>query len=107
MRVRRTSGDGGLLSYAFVAGGIVAGLLYTANIAPVVDLAAFGVVGLSSAVALAIGPWWRGAQPYAPWALLSAASVSFLIGALVRPVVSDLHGPVSLLADAFTLPGNV
>jgi diguanylate cyclase len=86
----------------FTGGGLVAAALYAANIAPA---AAFAIVGVGAILALFLGPRWHAAEPRRPWQLLAYACVCFTIGALVRPFVAEGSGPLSLLADLFTVPG--
>jgi diguanylate cyclase (GGDEF)-like protein len=87
---------------AFVVVGLTATACYAADIAAV---AAFAAVGLGAVAALAVGPRWHRARPRTPWRLMCYAAATFLVGALVRPVVADADGVTVLLADLFTLPG--
>ena len=87
--------------------GLVATALYTANLSPVVTLAAFAVIGVGTVWATFTGPRRFGAEPRGAWTLIGAAALCFLIGVVVRPFVVELPLPWPLLADAATIPGYV
>ena len=80
---------------------------YAAQLSPVVTAAAFVLVGLGAAGALSVGPRLHDARPRLPWRLLAAASVLFLVGAMVRPWAAQQAGLAMAAADAFTMPGYV
>src|SRR5262249_2127081 len=110
MAVRRSasSSDGGLSSRAFavfIAAGLAATVVYAADLSEATTVAAFVAVALGSAVALSTGPRRYGAKPGSTWLLLGTASLTWLLGALVRPWAAAQTGPAALLADAFTVPG--
>jgi EAL domain-containing protein (putative c-di-GMP-specific phosphodiesterase class I) len=63
------------------------------------------VIGIGAVLACFSGPRRRNAEPRAAWLLVGAAALSFLIGVLIRPVVTGRSPPLSLLADAATVPG--
>jgi diguanylate cyclase (GGDEF)-like protein len=100
-----SSSDGGFWSYAFVAGGIAAAVVYAADISKTANLAAFVAVALGSAVALFTGPRRFGAEPRGTWRFFGIACLTCLAGAVVRPWAATRTGPAALLADAFTVPG--
>ncbi|GAA1865902.1 putative bifunctional diguanylate cyclase/phosphodiesterase [Asanoa iriomotensis] len=89
----------------FVLVGLVAAIAYVVvgNMADVL----FVIVGLGASVALVVGPIRHRARPSWPWFLLAAASVLFLVGAIVRPWSADQRGAAQLISDAFTVPGYV
>ncbi|MDP9394173.1 MAG: bifunctional diguanylate cyclase/phosphodiesterase [Actinomycetota bacterium] len=79
--------------------------LYVADLHVVASTAAFVLVGLSSLVALGIGPVLHRPAGVRPWRLLALASAAFLVGSVLRPVVAAEPAPLALLADGFTVPG--
>src|SRR4051794_28279477 len=85
----------------FILGGAIATMLYALDIVPFV---AYMVIGGGSIAALIIGPRWHRVEPRRPWTFMRVAAILFLAGALVRPIVSERPGLVSLLADACTIP---
>jgi diguanylate cyclase (GGDEF)-like protein len=89
----------------FLAFGLLAAVVYLVTDSMVVSAVAIAATALTSAAALLIGPRWFNARRRLPWTLLAAASVAFLVGALVRPWASVQTGPAALAADAFTVPG--
>jgi diguanylate cyclase (GGDEF)-like protein len=95
----------GLGSGVFVLLGLVAASVYLAAPDTSVSGLAFVVVGLATAVTLALGPRLFRVQRRWPWRFLSAASVFFVVGAVLRPWAASRTGPEALLADAFTVPG--
>src|SRR5258706_4895066 len=104
---RHAGNTGSLGAYAFVAGGVVAGLVYALNVSDVWSGIAFAAVGFGTVIALAIGPGWQHVDPRRPWTLLSAASALFLVGALARQWLDGGGGLLPLASDLFTLPGYV
>ena len=102
---RHAGASGAWGAYAFIAGGVLAGIVYAAAISDTWSAVAFAAVGFGAVIALAVGPRWQHAEPRQPWTLLSAASVFFIVGALTRPLTRGHSGVLSLTPDMFTLPG--
>jgi diguanylate cyclase len=92
---------------AFAGAGLVATVLYIADVSSLVSTAAFAVLGIGTVWACFAGPRRLGAEPRAAWLLIGVASLLFLIGVVVRPWVTDRPQPLPLLADAATIPGYV
>ena len=101
-------GDTGLAQprwQVFAGGGLTATALYVADLSPVVTGVSVVTLGLATVWACFAGPRRHGAEPRRAWALAGLGALTFLVGLLVRPLVSDLPQPWPLLADAATLPG--
>ncbi|GGQ63824.1 hypothetical protein GCM10010166_37050 [Couchioplanes caeruleus subsp. azureus] len=81
--------------------GLVATGCYVLDLSPAVNGAAFVLVGLGTALACATVPLRSPVRPRAAWPLMGAAALCFLVGVLLRPLVTDRP----LLADAATVPG--
>lgn len=103
-----SSSDGAFWSYAFVVGGFAAAAVYAADLSKTANIIAFVAVAVGGAIALFTGPRHYGAEPRATWLLLGTASVTCLIGAIVRPWAVAQTGPAALLSDAaqLRLPGH-
>lgn len=89
----------------FLAGGLIAAVIYVMAPGPGVSALAFTAVGAGAGVAIVIGMRRFRPSPAWPWASFAAACGSFLVGALMRGVTQDAAGYASLLADCFTIPG--
>ena len=89
----------------FGLAGLTATAAYTANLSSVVNAVCVVGLGASTVWACHVGPRRGGAHPQRAWALLAAAVLCFLVGVVVRPLVTDLPLPLPLLADAATVPG--
>jgi diguanylate cyclase (GGDEF)-like protein len=87
----------------FGVAGVLATVLYTLNLAPAVNVAGFALIGIGTVWACFTAPRRFAAEPRAAWLFMGAASLCFLIGVVVRPMVVDRP----LIADAFTVPGYV
>jgi diguanylate cyclase len=96
---------GALASAAFLVAGVAAALLYSAQVADVVDVVAFTVVGAGSCLAVLLGPILHRARPRLPWVLLAVAAGLLLVGAVLRPWAEDQHGAAVAAADVFSVPG--
>jgi diguanylate cyclase (GGDEF)-like protein len=113
--VRRAREDAGLSSSAppalrrpwqlFALAGLAATALYLLNLSPVVNGVCLVAIGTGTVWACFAGPRRRRAEPRAAWLLIGLAALSFLVGVLIRPLVTDLAPPLPLLADAATVPG--
>src|SRR4051794_23111240 len=90
---------------AFAGAGIVAAVVYIANISDILSVVAFAVVGLGTVWACFVGPRRFGAEPRTAWLSVSAAALLFLIGVVIRPWATAQPPPLDLLADAATVPG--
>ncbi|GIF76339.1 EAL domain-containing protein [Asanoa siamensis] len=91
----------------FVLAGLFAAIAYIVVDNAVVSGVVFAVVGAGAAAALVTGAQWHRARPRWPWFLLGAASLFFVVGAIMRPWASEQSGTAQLTADAFTVPGYV
>ncbi|MEV7228750.1 EAL domain-containing protein [Polymorphospora sp. NPDC051019] len=91
----------------YVVGGLLAAVLYVADVSPVLSGLTFIVVAIAGVVALLVGPRWHRTELRNPWTLLAAAIVVFTAGALLRPWASGRTGVSELAADMFTVPGYV
>jgi diguanylate cyclase (GGDEF)-like protein len=83
--------------------GVLATALYTLNLAPAVNVAAFALIGVGTVWVCFTAPRRFAAEPRAAWPFMGAAALTFLLGVVLRPLV--VHQP--LIADAFTVPGYV
>ncbi|SNT27263.1 diguanylate cyclase (GGDEF) domain-containing protein [Asanoa hainanensis] len=91
----------------FVLVGLAAAIAYLLVDSTTASGITFAVVGAGAAASLVIGSGRNSARPRWPWLLLGAASVLFVIGAIVRPWSTEQTGATELMGDAFTLPGYV
>ena len=91
----------------FGLAGLAATAAYTANLSPVINAACVVAIGAGTVWACWTGPRAHRAEPRRAWPLLAAGVLCFLMGVVVRPLVSDLPLPLPLLADAATIPGYV
>ncbi|WP_426504129.1 EAL domain-containing protein [Dactylosporangium sp. McL0621] len=66
---------------------------------------AFPLVGGLSALAWAFGPRLHDLRPRRPWRLLTAAALLFLVGVVVRALLTDRPYPLAQLGDAFAVCG--
>ncbi|WP_433292833.1 putative bifunctional diguanylate cyclase/phosphodiesterase [Actinoplanes sp. CA-030573] len=89
----------------FALGGVTATAVYVLDLSPVVNSACALALGAGTIVACFAGPRRLGAEPRRAWRLIGEASLVFLIGVLLRPIVTDAGLP--LIADLFTVPGYV
>ncbi|MFI5495666.1 putative bifunctional diguanylate cyclase/phosphodiesterase [Actinoplanes sp. NPDC051859] len=85
----------------FGGAGVTATVLYVLDLTSVVDTAAFLLIGLGTVVACGTVPLRSTARPRAAWPLMGASALCFLVGVIVRPLVTEQP----LLADAATVPG--
>jgi diguanylate cyclase (GGDEF)-like protein len=92
---------------AFAVAGLIATVLYIADVSPLVSTIAFAVIGVSTVWACFYGPRRSGAEPRSAWLLIGIASTLFLIGVVIRPWTSARPPPWPLLSDAATIPGYV
>jgi diguanylate cyclase (GGDEF)-like protein len=89
----------------FAGVGLLASVLYTLDLDPILSDASLAVAGIGAVWACFWGPRRHGARPAGAWWLLGVAALLFLVGVLVRPIVTDLAMPLPLIADAITIPG--
>ena len=102
----RAPSTGGRRQWPVLAvAGLVTAVLYVWNVAPVLSLLGFAVIGIVGVWACFAGPRRFGAEPRTGWLLIGVAALLFLIGVVVRPWVTAEPPPLPLLADAATLPG--
>jgi len=85
------------LSFAALAGFVALG--------PEDGAAIFGLVALATITALVVGPRRNRPARRWPWHCFAAASTLFLVGAVLRGVLTGPAGLTSLWPDAFSLPG--
>ena len=88
----------------FALVGLAASVLYTLDLSDTVSDACLGVAGIGTVWACFYGPRRHGARPRAAWRLIGVVALLFLVGVMIRPVVTDLAMPLPLLADAITIP---
>lgn len=86
-------------AFGFV--GALATVLYTFSSSPTADAVSFGVIGLGMITACYTAPVRFPVRPRFAWPIIGTAALCFLIGVIVRPLVTAQ--PV--LADAATVPG--
>ena len=89
----------------FASLGVLATVLYTADVSPALNAACMLVVAAGSVGACLTGPRRHGAEPRTAWRLLGGAVLGCLAGVLIRPAVQDLPGLWPLLADAASISG--
>jgi diguanylate cyclase (GGDEF)-like protein len=92
---------------AFAGAGLVAIVLYIADVSSTVSMIAFVVIGVSTVWACFAGPRRFGAEPRSAWLLIGIGATLFLIGVVVRPWATARPAPWPLLSDAATIPGYV
>jgi diguanylate cyclase (GGDEF)-like protein len=103
--VQATRGHGTRLWQAFALVMLAATVAYVLDLSPAVNTAAFAVVGVGCVSALVVGPRLVQARPRTAWRWIAVASVLFLLGALVRPFLTDETGWALLVGDMFSIPG--
>jgi diguanylate cyclase (GGDEF)-like protein len=79
--------------------------LYAAQISDQISGLAMLVIGGGTCVVQAIALRLNRPTDKTPWRLILAATVTFLIGVMLRPWAVTQTGPISLCADAFTMAG--
>jgi diguanylate cyclase len=89
----------------FALGGVAATAVYLTDLSPVVNSACALLLGAGTVTACFVGPRRLGAEPRRAWNLIGVAALVFLIGVVLRPIVTDAGYP--LVADCFTIPGYV
>jgi diguanylate cyclase len=89
----------------FAAAGLAATVAYTANLSPALNAVCLLAVAAGTVWACFAGPRRHHAEPRTAWSLLGAAVLFCLVGVLLRPVVTNLPGLVTLLADCATITG--
>jgi len=87
----------------FALGGAAATAVYLLDLSPAVNGVCALLLGAATVAACTLGPRRLAAEPRHAWPLVGAASLSFLIGVILRPIVAAAGLP--LIADAFTVPG--
>ncbi|WP_250002619.1 bifunctional diguanylate cyclase/phosphodiesterase [Actinoplanes sp. M2I2] len=83
----------------FASLGLLATVVYTADVSPALNAACMLVVAGGSVWACFAGPRRHGAEPRTAWRLLGGAVLGGLAGVLLRPAVEGLPGLWPLLAD--------
>jgi diguanylate cyclase (GGDEF)-like protein len=92
---------------AFAGVGLLVSVLYTLDLSTALSDVCLAVAGIGTVWACFWGPPRHGARPRGPWRLIGVVALLFLIGLIIRPVVTDLAMPLPLLADAITVPAYV
>lgn len=93
----------GALSAGFGTAGVAMGVAFAVFPGSAVASASALLVGVTTALATAVGPRInRSARPLA-WRLLTASTVLFLCGIIARPWAVQRSGVEALTADLFTL----
>ncbi|BAL90655.1 putative diguanylate cyclase/phosphodiesterase [Actinoplanes missouriensis 431] len=87
--------------------GILATALYALFPDTLISVLSFILLGIGSLAACFFGPRRWGAEPRIAWLLMGTAAITFLIGVLIRPTVTEWHMPWPLLADVFSFSGYV
>jgi diguanylate cyclase (GGDEF)-like protein len=85
--------------------GALATVVYLLDLNPVVNAVCTLLIGGNTIWACFAGPRRSGAQPRRAWTLVGWASIIFLVGIIIRPLVTEAGMPV--LADCCTIPGYV
>jgi diguanylate cyclase (GGDEF)-like protein len=85
--------------------GLAATAVYTSGVDDTLSVVAFALVGVGTVAACALAPRRFGAEPRAAWRLLTAATLLFLIGVVIRPWAATLPLPYALISDVVTIPG--
>jgi diguanylate cyclase (GGDEF)-like protein len=89
---------------AFAGVGLLASVLYTLNLSVILSDVCLAVTGIGTVWACFRGPRRHGARPSGAWRLIGVVALLFLVGVMIRPVVTDLAMPLPLIADAITIP---
>jgi diguanylate cyclase len=89
---------------AFAGVGLLASVLYTLNLSATLSGICLGAVGIGTVWACFWGPPKHGARPRGAWRLIGVVALLFLVGVMIRPVVTPLRMPWPLIADAITIP---
>jgi diguanylate cyclase (GGDEF)-like protein len=89
---------------AFAGVGLLASALYTLNLSAVLSGVCLAVTGIGTVWACFWGPPRHNARPRGAWRLIGVVALLFLVGVMIRPVVTDLAMPWPLIADAITIP---
>jgi diguanylate cyclase (GGDEF)-like protein len=92
---------------AFGLVGVLATAVYALDLNDTVSSVCLGVAGIGTVWACFYGPRRQGAQPAGAWRLIGVVALLFLVGVLIRPIVTGLVMPLPLLADAITIPAYV
>ncbi|WP_229074111.1 EAL domain-containing protein [Actinoplanes sp. DH11] len=87
------------------AGGLVATVLYALFPDSLISTVSFLVLGIATVTACFLGPRRWGAEPPTAWLLMGAGALTFLIGVLIRPSVTEQDMPWPLVADVFSFTG--
>jgi diguanylate cyclase (GGDEF)-like protein len=92
-------------SFGVAGVGVTLAVLYGAQLSQALSDAATLVIGVGTCVAQAIG--LRSAVDKRPWRLFLGASLSFLVGIVLRPWAVDQSGVLYYSGDVFTIAGYV
>ncbi|BBH71285.1 hypothetical protein ACTI_79700 [Actinoplanes sp. OR16] len=90
-----------------VAAGVIATALYVLFPDTLISNVAFVALGIATVAACFLGPRRWGAEPPTAWLLMGAGALTFLIGVLIRPTVTEQSMPWPLVADVFSFSGYV
>jgi diguanylate cyclase (GGDEF)-like protein len=89
------------------AGGVLATALYTVFPGTLISNLSFLALGIATVAACFLGPRRWGAEPPTAWLLMGAGALTFLIGVMIRPTVTEQDMPWPLVADVFSFSGYV
>ena len=78
----------------FGLAGLAATAVYLLDVSPVVNDACLLAIGAGTIAACFAGPLRTGAQPRAAWRLIGLGATLFLVGVLIRPIVTDAGLPL-------------
>ncbi|MEU4692719.1 EAL domain-containing protein [Actinoplanes sp. NPDC023714] len=90
-----------------VVAGVIATALYVLFPDTLISNVAFVALGFATVSACFLGPRRWGAEPPVAWLLMGAGALTFLIGVLIRPTVTEQPMPWPLVADVFSFSGYV
>jgi diguanylate cyclase (GGDEF)-like protein len=79
--------------------------LYAIDVSDAVSSACFLTIGLSTALAMVVGPVINGSPERTSWTMILVVCLLFATGPTVRPLVGGADGVAMALPDAFLIPG--
>lgn len=99
----QVNGRGSVVRRSYAVIGVGAAVVYITDLGPVVNGAAFILLGVTTTAALLLGPWINDV-PRGPWHLVAAASTLFAVGAGSRPLLHAQPGWQGTVPDLIVLP---
>ncbi|WP_433790375.1 putative bifunctional diguanylate cyclase/phosphodiesterase [Actinoplanes sp. CA-252034] len=85
--------------------GVIATVLYVLFPSTSTGDTAFALLAVTVMAACVVGPLRWNAEPPSAWRSMAAAAITFMIGVLIRPTVSEMAMPWPLLADLASFSG--